>query len=35
MTHRGKFKMYISLGRPSGWFIVNIMAHELEGQKHR
>jgi len=35
MTHSGKFGMYISLDRPFGWLIVNIMPHELEGQKRR
>lgn len=34
MTHSGKFEMYISLGRPLGWLVVKIMAHELEVQKH-
>jgi len=35
MTHSGKFGMYVSLDRPFGWLIVNIMAHALEVQKHR
>jgi len=35
MTPSGKFGMYISLGRPLRWLIVNITAHELEVQKHR